>query len=425
MDLTPGDSRARLRQRQRRALDRYLRSEVAPFAPFWRSRLIKAGLSGQRLQRVEDLRRLPITELAELGDGREAVLRPTDSTLLHEGPMRMRWGAAIAKVTGRGSAVNRTLVEPAYKPIQWHVHGALLVGSTSEDIETLAELGRRWLELAGVRSTDVIVSLLANGPRLPFWQLVHGARRAGIAVVPLDPAVTPAAVTAVAPNVVVGSPEVLAAVLDADEAWTGIARPTTIIPVGVGQPISADDHDRLVDLAQGGEVVDALWVEGVRTVWSSCRGGSDLHTHATAELVEVVDDDGRPARGGASGSVVWTGIGWKGTALLRLRTSVHAVLDESKCRTCGRETPRLIPVEPAPMWIAVLDDHPEVEDWIAEPGPSTLSLSVALVDGRRRRRVLDELEELLAECDGVEVAVVPKRRMARMLSSTDRASEGQ
>jgi hypothetical protein len=129
-------------------------------------------------------------------------------------------------------------------------------------------------------------------------------------------------------------------------------------------------------------VLEAWAPPGVRALWVQCRGGDGLHTWPDTELIEIIN-----------GYVVWTGLGWRGSALVRLDTGVIGHLDTGRCPACGSQTPRLH-LEPA----------------LDEPRPASASESAAAAgapipasrpidvpgDGAWPEPVLDAIEGIAA-----------------------------
>jgi hypothetical protein len=97
-------------------------------------------------------------------------------------------------------------------------------------------------------------------------------------------------------------------------------------------------------------VIGAGAPPGVRSLWVEWRGGDgSAHTFPDVEIVEDVD-----------GEIVWTGIGWKGSALLRFRTGVRGTIEGGRCRRCGRTSPRVRFLAEEPRFARVLDATPEL-----------------------------------------------------------------
>lgn len=354
----------RLRLGQDRALSRYLRNHVALFSRFHsdvlRNRMVDGKVS---------LTDLPLTSLADIRDPTDLVLRPTAEALAAspDRELRARW--RWARFRRRTGSFNRNVLEPQYKPIHWHDE-AVALGYTATDLERLGELGRAGLEMAGVTSDDVLVSLYPLGPTLGFWQINLGARRAGVSSLFLGPGVSPDEVARLRPTVLVGRPTDLTRLLESgrDSGFSFAGLSTLIV---VGEPLDPARRSRLAELAGGpsGHVaVVAAWAPpGVRALWTECRDGIDVHTWPGADIVELVDPlSGNPVPPGADGEMVWTPLDWMGSVILRLRTGVFGCIDDTACVSCGRTSPRLRVVHTLPSFARLLDDHPEIALWQAE-----------------------------------------------------------
>lgn len=420
MPSAPGDPFARLRHRQRRALDAYLRQHVAAHNDHWRQVLRQAGIGGRgHLTSLDQLSRLPPTALSDVDPGR-LVLRPTPQSLTMAGAWKFRWAGLLGRLTATTArAVNERVIEPAYKPVLWMVEDGVPIGSTSEDLERLADAGRRWLQLAGVGRGDVVVSMLPAHHELARWELALGARRAGVAMVELDPAAPREEVTALEPTVLVAT---------VSRLWElGLTSPppgiTTLL--AVGEPMHELVREGLEHRFSGATVVAAWAPPGVRALWTECRPGHAVHLDVNREVVEVVDEGGRAVPRGSTGRVLWTPIGWAGTVVLRLDTGVQGVADERVCGACGRHTPRLwpVPADPTDEMAVRLHDHPGVADWYLERwvddgGRLALRATVAARDGRRRTRLVAELDGT----SGIDVVAAARREVAERRREVDGAS---
>jgi hypothetical protein len=95
---------------------------------------------------------------------------------------------------------------------------------------------------------------------------------------------------------------------------------------------------------------------GTRSVWYECRGGEEYgwHTSPNAELIEIDEHD----------EAVWTGIGWRGTVYLRLRTDVRADrIESAPCSACGHVGDRVFVAEGRPALARWLHADPRVAEW--------------------------------------------------------------
>jgi phenylacetate-CoA ligase len=409
-----------IKNAQERALRRYLAQDVYPYSPYYQVRLDEAGVGQKGVKSRADLDKLPLTTFDEIVNPASVVLRPDEQNIQQFARIGLVARVFWAKLWRREWVVNQRLIDPVYKPLHWHVDDGFPIGSSAEDVDRLAELGRRWLELAGVARYDVLVSVLPPGPNLAYWELVLGSRQAGVSALHMDPSTTVDQLAAARPNVVAGRPSDLVRLLEA-------ARPVARNLDGLRTVLVAggrlDDATRrqLTNLVDGQAAVVAAWAPpGVRALWCQCREGEGLHTSPDAELIEVVDPlSGVPVADGTEAEVVWTALDWKGTVFLRLRTGVFGAIDESPCPACGRSTPRLMPMSTAePGFARVLDSHPRVQAWQAElrtvDGQEELIVYISLEPNGRPGRLLRELDRDLTV---TQFVVLDRRRLDARLTS--------
>jgi hypothetical protein len=270
--------------------------------------------------------------LAAVDDPAALVLRP-DMRAIVRGPDRLFAARAVAaRVTGGFHRFNQRVIEERYKPIHWVLAGRVPVGYSAVDLQSLAAAGQAWLDRAGVKPGDVVVNLLRPGPSVAYWQLVLGCRRARISAMH-------ATVEDLRPSVLVGSADDLAAA-----SFDGVR-----LAICVGHP---DETVEARSAAGGVPVVGAWAPVGVRAVWSECKTGAGLGYHAWAQ--DVVEE-------GPEGELLWTGVRWRGSAVLRLRTGWEAAIDRDPCPACGASTPRIRPEVARPE--AILAADPDVLAW--------------------------------------------------------------
>ena len=221
------------------------------------------------------------------------------------------------------------------------------IGNTRSDLVTLGRLGARWLELAGAGERDVLLSVLPPGPSVAHWQLVQGARAAGVPSMHLDPTLDSVAerVAELAPSVVAGRPADLVRVFRQWEASGQPLTALTVLCIGEGGPPSPDERAAVSALAGGATVVIAWAPDGARALWTECRPAAvaavydralvpSLHTWPACEVLETDEDD----------RLLWTAVGWAGSPLLRLRTDAMATVEVGPCPYCGVAGVQLHPV---------------------------------------------------------------------------------
>lgn len=350
---------------QRKLLRAAVAAEVLTFSPYWREAAAEAGL--RRPRSAGDLSSLAPRPLSALGPPDELVLRPSPKAVRKSGPRPLRRRLRRTRLGRRRADAARRILDPLYKPIHWLIEGDMPVGCTEADLVRLADLGRRSLELAGVTPNDAIVGLVPSGPTLSSWQLALGAREAGVPLAGLTPDASIEAVTLLGPTVLAGRPPELLRVL---RNLSGTARSSvSTVLVITRAPMLATERAALRAAAGSQAVVVESWAPpGSRALWIQCRGGDGVHTWPQAELLEVCGADGKPVEPGAEGQLVWTGLGWRGTAFVRLATGVQGRLVEGACETCGRTTPR------------ILDAHVPLAGRRAEPAAESDAESDAMAE---------------------------------------------
>ena len=352
---------ARLRAEQERQLGTYLTSEVRAFSDHYRPALQRATWPRQG-PGVEDLARVAITEIEDIAAPSGLVLRPDPERIRQDGGRAMRLRLRAAEVLGYRKQFGRTRVDPVYKPVHWTVDEGLLLAYSAVDMDRLAEIGRRWLEAAGVRPEDSLVSMVPPGPNLAYSELQLGARRAGLSALflPVPPSV--AELSQLRPEVLAGSADdLLRLLLGARGEQVDVHQLNTVLAVGA--PLKERDRRLLQDLAPRAAVLQAWAPPGARSLWFECRGGTGLHTQPGAEILEVVvPPDDRPAIRDQYGDLLWTALGWRGSVLLRLRTGLLGRVDTTVCSACGRGSPRVR----VPGFIEVLEDSDGLAEWQVE-----------------------------------------------------------
>ena len=328
---------------QRRLVRAAVAAEVLTYASYWREAAAEAGL--RRPSSVKDLAALPPRPLTALGPPNTLVMRPPPEAVRKSGPRPLRRRLRRARVRRGSAGAMQRILDPLYKAIHWIIEGDVPVGCTEADLVRLAELGRRSLEVAGIGQGDAIVGLVPPGPTLSSWQLVLGAREAAVPLAALAPSASIEAVTLLGPTVLAGRPPDLLRVLD---GLSGSARRaiSTLLTI-TRAPLLPAERAALEAAAGPEAVVVESWAPlGTRALWTQCRGGEGVHTWPQAELLEVCTPAGDAVEPGAAGELVWTGLGWRGTAMVRLATGVRGRLVEGPCETCGRTTPRVLDARP-------------------------------------------------------------------------------
>lgn len=328
----------------------YVRGEVYPYSPHYRRVLETVGVDVRRLERRGALDAVSPTRWEEVAaEPMSFVLRPTERAITKFGDRKMVTAVAKAKLRGRVAELNRDVIDPAYKPVHWHLVEGVPIGYSTEDLGHLEEVGRRIFELAGVGRQDVLVSLVPPGPELSYWQLVMGARAASVPSLHLGPDAELEGVDSAGPTALAGRAADLLGLLRSLES-SGRLLPGLRTLVVAGEIPDEPARDALATVGRyvGSDDLEVvvLWApRGARALWAQCRGGQGLHTNPDFEWLEVAQPD--PATEGR-GELLWSSVAWRGTAFLRLRTGSIGILSQEACPSCGRHGPRVAMGPPRP-----------------------------------------------------------------------------
>jgi hypothetical protein len=380
----------------------WMAGAVYPYSAPLREAMRRAGLGQTSVKGADDLRRLPLLELADLGDGRAFVLRPTAVSVAAYGPLADRAALRIADAFGRRPELARQRIDPEHKPVLWTsvptVAGSLLAASTTTDLDQLTALGRRAITTSGIGEDDRVVVLGAAGPGVGPWQLAAGCRDAGVQLLHAGTEDHHAVVRSAQPTVVAGRGADLARL-----AETGFPESVRLLVRHDGPRLDADQREAL---AAAGLPLAEWWAPaGVRAAWVRCPGGVGYHTWPTHELLEVLDEQGHRV---TEGRLVWSAVGWHGSVWLRVAIGARGRVHAEPCAACGRTTPRVQPVA-RPAWAEELDRAPAVAGWLGvrRADGSLLALVTPSADAG------DGLRDALAAGLGVRVVPVGASRLAR------------
>ena len=350
--------------------DRLVREQVqhavAPFSPWWKSRLAQLGTAGSSIDSVAKLATVPavgerdVSPNADPGGMAALVLQAGEGGFaLHaSGPTLRR---ALRLRLTRRDAYQR-LVETDTKPTSYVWSGLGFrypLASTRGDLDVLARAGARLWGVLGLEASDALLSAVPVGQTTEHVGLEYAALASGApAMFPGDEPAEVVAVARLAPPTVlavqsVAAAEVVSALVEAGAA----SRLRTLLLVGM--PTDAERAAATEALGDRLTAVTVLAVHapaGARVLWAECReAGADggLHTYPDLEVVQLVDPEtGEDMADG--GEIVLTQLQLRGSAMLRWRTAdlTGSRIDASTCVGCGRTVPRLRDVRRAALVLA-------------------------------------------------------------------------
>lgn len=305
--------------------------------------MIRAGFGKQGIRHIEELRQLPPFHLDDVNDLSDLLL-----------------GGHATGIRDRRQ----------YWPLQWVISkDDLPLGYSAEDLALLGDLGRDLLEAAGVGKNDVMANVLLTDASRDQLQVQLGAQVGGLSSAAFGTGATIDQVLSIAPTVLAGEIRELNRLLDL--AWQNdkslLADIHTILVIG-SMPAPRVWKKFVEHVEEIDAVIVRAWAPpGAFALWAQCRGGEAFHIWPDVELLEIVDPlTGLSVPEGATGNILWTGLEWYATAVLRMQTDAYAAKFDHPCSTCGRRTSRLIVEQKAEGFPAVLDANANVAKWFAE-----------------------------------------------------------
>ncbi|MBW3639092.1 MAG: hypothetical protein KY451_04480 [Actinobacteria bacterium] len=400
---------------------------VAPFSPFWRSRLSALGRTAKDVASLSGLRELPAAgERDVCPDGNPSGAAGLVLQAKESGYALHADGPALRKALGRRLTKPddyREIVEADTRPTSYVYAGQALrfpVASTRSDLDVVARTGARLWQVLGLSRADIVVSALPAASSALVQALSLAALGASSPLFAPGGQVEQVVSTL---NMVDATVLVLPAVGGADllghltDVGAALSSVTTVLVAGPPDPHERSAiADAMAGIRGARPVLLAVHVpDGHRLPWAECResgGSTGLHTYPDLEVVETIDPEtGEQAGQEGPYEVVLTQLGLRGTALLRWRTGdVTDAVEEEACRSCGRTVPRalglhggaLVPqlmLRTGPQAAdlraiaSALSGRPDVTDW-------------RVVIGRSVRDGTDELLVHVLPPDGVEQADV-------------------
>ncbi|HKW98117.1 MAG TPA: AMP-binding protein [Bryobacteraceae bacterium] len=377
-------------------LFRYLRDYIYPYHPYLRRLYQRERVDLSKLRTPDDVRRLPIIDKSHLqSDPQLFILRPTvpGGPRLPEGyetePLRK---SALMKYTletliNRPRDYTRLAWRPTFRQqvrrrglLEWQpIHYIFSTGSsgtptpvtyTHHDFtHVLAEmtsLFARPRKLDPNRAyfewTDRIMNVFPGAPHMAFFGPVLAKVITGVssfetfggAVIPTEKQIMIFAAGGFTTLAAVPSYLVRwlrrAAVLLQEGKIRPLARFKSVL-VGA-EPLSAAQHDyiRGLALSVGADprfaIHQTLGMTEMKWTSIECADGSGLHLNPKYFFCELLHPETRePVAPGEPGVLVFSHIGWRGTALVRFWTGdlIKGGARWDRCGSCGLMFPRIYP----------------------------------------------------------------------------------
>lgn len=397
-------------------LSYFVNTQLYPYSPFYRKMFDENKVKPEQIRSVEDLRRLPFTYKADIAPTaedpqrfRQFVLEP-DAELVKKYMPRLQQYRLSANRVFQGEQYLRKYIWTNYSP----VHLQFTTGRTGfptpilygrDDMERMAEAGRRILALAGFGTKThfdeaLVMNAMPFAPHLGFWMVSTMLERAGVLSLnsgggrALGTGRILTAIENMKSTGIIGMPGYVYHLLrTAVEQGRDFSSLRLVLVAGERIPGGMKEKmgEYLDSLgARDYSVLGALGFTEARKAYAECVPGGDTGYHLYPDLdhFELVDPDTEePVGEGEDGELVYTCLEGQGTCVIRFRTGdyVKGGIVNEPCPSCGRMVPRLGSdivrsgrekgfsltkikgtLVDQGAFFRVLDDNPLVVDWQVE-----------------------------------------------------------
>lgn len=333
---------------------------LAEYSPFYKKHFAQHGISPERVQTVEDLRRIPPISKRELqaANAEFLCIDPPD---------------VVDYVTTSGTLgdpVTFALSESDLQRLAYNEACAFtMAGCRREDImQLMTTIDRRFMAglayFLGARELGCAVVRVGNGIPELQWDTIHRIQSTVCMVVPsfLTKLIDFAQKNGIDHN----ASSLKRAVCIGEALRTPEGELTTL-----GKTI----HDKWPAL----ELYSTYASTEMQTSFSECEMHCGGHIPADLIIVELLDEQDNPVEDGQPGEVTITTLGVQAMPLLRFKTGDICIRFSEPCE-CGRKSPRLSSVIGRkgqmikfkgttiypPVLFDILDNIPEVESYIVE-----------------------------------------------------------
>jgi phenylacetate-CoA ligase len=351
-------------------LHRFITEQVYPFSPFYRKLFDAHGVKPSSIRGVRDLRHLPFTtkhDIAPTPDhptqALDLILQPSEDAIRHAAPKGVAARLLFERLRRGAPAVHERL-RLEYTP----VHVTYTTGRSAlptqfffapMDFERLHVVGKRLMELCGVRPGDRGLNVFPFAPHLAFWQTFAVGQAMTMLIVHtgggkvMGTGGNIAALERLQPAILIGVPGYVYHMLR-QAAEQGVQlHELRFIALGAERVPSALKA-RLMSLCakMGAKNVVVHGVYGfteARHAWAECvppdaDTSYGYHTYPEYDIFELVNPEtGEPVEPGERGEIVYTSLHGRGSVVLRYRTGdiADGGIVYEPCPGCGRVVPRI------------------------------------------------------------------------------------
>ena len=286
-------------------------------SPFYRARLDAAGIRTEDIKGLEDLRLVP---------------------LMSKEDFRVQYPLGMLSVERQEVREIHMSSGSTGTPV--------VMGYTEADLNQWAECMARCYAMAGVQAGDTIQITPSFGLFNGGFGFYHGARKAGLFVIPTGAGNTPRQIKLMNDFKVGALMGVVSYGLRILEVLQEQKVAVPSLKIGIfGAETFSDSMRERIQTGLGIEAFDIYGMTetgGVGTTGMDCPFHCGIHVWEDQYVTEVVDPKtARPVEDGKTGEVVFTSLTREAIPILRFRTGdLSRVLSRERCE-CGRTSLRL------------------------------------------------------------------------------------
>ena len=314
--------RTEIRQLQEKKL-RDLMGYLAAHAPFYQKRFANLGFDPSSVQKMEDLRSLPVTNKEDLQTFNDEFLCVDKSRVIEY------------------TSTSGTLGAP------------VTIALTESDLQRLAENEAGSFICADGKAGDIYQLMLTLDRQFMAGMAYYsGIRKMGGGIIRVGPGVPSLqweTILRLQPTTLVVVPSFLLKLIQyAGEHQIDIRHSSVVRAICIGENIRHTDFKynvlgRKITEAWDIRLYSTYASTEMQTAFTECSQGHGGHLQPELLIVELLDEQDQPVPDGDPGEVTVTTLGVEGMPLLRYKTGDICTAHTEPC-ACGRSSLRLSPV---------------------------------------------------------------------------------
>lgn len=342
---------------------RFLARHLLGYHPFYRRILKEEKINVNDIAAVTDLQQIPFTTKLDLLPTKNEPSKPTDfifqpntKLVRHFYPKWPLLRLLVRQVLGGENLT--TELEHEFKPIHIHFTTGRSTDQipffyTDRDLRQLCEVGRRIFDIIGATDNDIVVNAFPFAPHLAFWLTYNTLRDTGLLslhtgggkILGTDKTID--AIEKLRATILIIIPGFGYHLLREAALQKRDLSSLRIVLFG-GERVSPGLRDKVREyLHQMGakkvKILSSYALTESKVAWVQCHEDSGYHLYPDLERIDLVDEQGKPVPEGTRGEVVYTGLNWRGSSVVRYRTGdwCQGLYEAEPCKYCGRTVPRL------------------------------------------------------------------------------------